>query len=67
MQSIIAQHLLPMETRRKREQLHPAVLALALLSVLFSAWLHLMVKGNCAALVGDQVLGQSSSLPKECG
>lgn len=66
-QSAMAKHLLPVESRQRSEQLHPVILTLALLSVLFPAWLHLMVKGKCARQVGDQVLGQSSSHPRERG
>lgn len=56
-QTAITQHLLPVETRQKKEQLCPVILTLALLAVLFSAWLHLMVKGNLCSMGWGPGLG----------
>lgn len=56
-QSTITQRLLPVETGQKREQLHPAIPALALLSVLFSAWLHLLAKWNLCSMGRGPSLG----------
>ena len=54
---VLTQRLLPGQTRQSREQLRPVSPTLALLSVLFSTWVHLVVKENLHSIGWGPGLG----------